>query len=550
MVEWSLLGIHVVNKNNTLTVYAEEKKIELPINKGDNVLNVLLDSGVVNIYSPCGGNGLCGKCLVKVIGADKVPLHPDEKRLLCEQQLKNHLRLSCRMVLTEDTDLTISLMGEKEGARIVSSFQCTEGVGHTLRPFPPSSYAFAVDIGTTTVVVYCVSLHTGEIIDHRSALNPQGSYGGDVITRIEYTHEHKDGLTLLHKVIVNKMSQLMKEMMGEHKIEKKWVKEIVIVGNPTMIHLLVKEDPSSIAVAPFLPSFFSRKELKGSEIGWDDFADTTLILPGLVSAYIGSDITVGLHGSDVLKGDKRTLYIDIGTNGEIVLVDHDKIYCCSSAAGPAFEGATISYGIGAVSGAIDRIWLDEKGEVSYSTINGESAVGICGSAVFDLVALLLTLGLVDETGAMDKEHPLAQRYLTVSDDNVLFPITDKISFSDRDVREVQLAKAAIAGGCELLLKEAHLEASQLDSLLLAGGFGAFINIEKARRIGLLPPIELDKITAVGNAAGKGALSVLLYMGDDEKVEEIRKRAKYIELSTSPLFNELFIEQMMFGEEDS
>jgi uncharacterized 2Fe-2S/4Fe-4S cluster protein (DUF4445 family) len=539
-----------VNKDTTLTVYVDDKKIELPIRIGETVLNVLLDSGVVDVYSPCGGNGLCGKCLVKVIGDDPCPLHLDEVRLLSEEQLHHHLRLSCRMVLSTAADLSISLVDQKNCAKVVSSFQEKGDVDQQKRSFPPSSYGFAIDIGTTTLVVYCVSLQTGEIIDHRSALNPQASYGGDVITRIEYLREHPQGLTLLHDTIVRKLSSLMREMREVYKIQEECVKEIVMVGNPTMIHILARKDPSGIAVAPFTPAFSSRLEMDAVEIGCVEFSKAKIILPGLVSAYIGSDITVGLSASHILRSNKTALYIDIGTNGEIVLFHEGEIYCCSSAAGPAFEGASISQGIGAVKGAIDRVWLDESGDVKYSTIDGGAAIGICGSAVIDIVALLLSLGLVDETGAMDKEHPLAGRYLTISDDKVAFPITEAICFTDRDVREVQLAKAAIAAGCEVLLHENHLDVSSLDSVIIAGGFGSFIHIEKARRIGMLPPISLDKISAIGNAAGKGALQVLLIEGEDEQVEEIRTRSQYIELSTSKLFNELFIEQMMFGECDN
>ena len=536
-----------MNKDSTLTVYVDDKKIELPIRIGETVLNVLLDSGVVDVYSPCGGNGLCGKCLVKVIGDDPCLLHPDEKRLLSEEQLHQHLRLSCRMVLSTAADLSISLVDQNNCAKVVSSFQEKGDVDQQKRSFPPSSYGFAIDIGTTTLVVYCFSLQIGEIIDHRSALNPQASYGGDVITRIEYVREHPQGLTLLHDTIVRKLSSLMREMREVYKIQEEWVKEIVMVGNPTMIHILARKDPSGIAVAPFTPAFSSRLKMDAVEIGCVEFSKAKIILPGLVSAYIGSDITVGLSASHILSSNKTALYIDIGTNGEIVLFHEGEIYCCSSAAGPAFEGASISQGIGAVKGAIDRVWLDESGDVKYSTIDGGAAIGICGSAVIDIVALLLSLGLVDETGAMDKEHPLAGRYLTISDDKVAFSITEAICFTDRDVREVQLAKAAIAAGCEVLLHENHLDVSSLDSVIIAGGFGSFIHIEKARRIGMLPPISLDKISAIGNAAGKGALQVLLIEGEDEQVEEIRTRSQYIELSTSKLFNELFIEQMMFGE---
>ncbi len=536
-----------MNSEHTLTVVSDDKRIELPIRRGENVFNVLSDSGFADLDAPCGGSGLCGKCLVEVIGDDPCQIHPDERRLLSSQQLQAHQRLCCRMFLTEDADLTISVVSRKDGAKIVSSYENNESFHELRRSFSSSSYGFASDIGTTTIVVYCVSLESGQILDHRSSLNPQSSFGADVISRIEYSREHETGLSALHEVIAHHLHSLMMQMMDVHHIHPQEVKEIVAVGNPTMIHFLLKKDPAGIAVAPFIPSFYSRQQLTGTDVGWDDLSDAALIIPGLVSAYIGSDITAGVCSTDMLSFGKRTLYIDIGTNGEIVLFDGKTLHCCSSAAGPAFEGASISCGIGAVRGAIDHIWLDASQNVCFSTIDSAPPAGICGSAVIETVALLLDLGVVDETGAMEHEGNPADRYLTDTPNGKAFKITETMTFSNKDIREVQLAKAAIAAGCELLLKEADIELSQLDSLIIAGGFGAYINIEKAKRIGLLPPLESEKITAVGNAAGKGALDILLYEGADDRTENIRSKARYIELSNSQQFNELFIEQMFFKE---
>lgn len=536
----------MMNESGTLTVITEEKKLTFPIGVNENVLNVLLDSGVVDITSPCGGNGLCGKCLVKVIGVDPCPIHPDEIRLLTTTQLKQHLRLSCRMRLPTSKEVTISLLDNKKQAAVVSTFQ--ERIESNVRSgISPFSYGFAIDIGTTTVVVYLTRIDTGEIIDHRSSLNPQTSYGGDVITRIEWASSHTNGLTLLQRVIGVKLNSLMKELLEAHHIKSDAVVEIVAVGNPTMIHLLIGKDPTGIAVAPFTPAYTEKLEMMAKDIGFTHLSQAKLILPGIVSAYIGSDITVGVNSTKMVEATKRVLYIDIGTNGEIALFDGTSLYCCSSAAGPAFEGASISQGMGAVAGAIDRVWLGGEGSVEYSTIMGAEAIGICGSAIIDIVALLLDLGLVDETGAMDDEHPLASKYLTTNHNGLVFPITDSVSFTHRDVREVQLAKAAIAAGSEVLLQEAHLSSSQLDAIIIAGGFGSFINIQKAKEIGLIPSMSLDKVKTVGNAAGRGALDVLLVEGEEQKVEEIRKRAHYVELSSSPLFNEVYVEKMMFEE---
>lgn len=530
-----------------LTVLTDTKRLELPIAEGMSVLEVLSDAGVGDIHAPCGGNGLCGKCLVQEIGEGFLPLHSDEKRLLSPSLMEQHLRLACRMKPESGQDVTIALISSTRQAQVVSQFQERTTHAQLRQGFPSPSYGYAIDIGTTTVVVYLVRLDTGEILDNRSSLNPQTSYGGDVITRIQYTDEHAGGLVLLQKVIVKQLDHLMKELMKAHGILAEHIREIVAVGNPTMIHLLAGKNPSGIAVAPFITTIEGPLSLMAADVGFADFPLAALILPGGVSAYIGSDVTVGVLSSHIMDETLPVLYIDIGTNGEIVLFDGKEISCCSSAAGPAFEGASIAQGMGAVEGAIDRVWLDEEGRVAHSTIGGTPAVGICGSAIIDILALLLDMGLVDETGAMDDEHPLSEKYLHTCNGSLAFRITDTVRFTHADVRQVQLAKAAIAAGSAVLLIEAGLEVSSLGSVVIAGGFGSFINARSAQRIGLLPQVSLERIIAIGNAAGRGALDVLLLEGEGRNVEQIRESSRYIELSSSELFNEQYIEQMMFME---
>lgn len=530
-----------------LTIISEGNPLVLPIAEGMSVLDVLSDAGLGDISAPCGGNGLCGKCLVQEIGEGFLPLHPDEKRLLSPSLIEQHIRLACRMRPEAGQDVTIALVGSKKQAQVVSKFQDRVHTGQLRQGFPSPSYGYAIDIGTTTVVVYLVRLDTGEIVDNRSSLNPQTSYGGDVITRIQYTDEHAGGLFLMQKVIVRQLDHLVKALMKAHHVQAETIREIVAVGNPTMIHLFAGKDPSGIAVAPFVTTIEGPLSLMATDVGFVDLPHASLILPGGVSAYVGSDITVGVRSSHIMDDTHPVLYIDIGTNGEIVLFDGKDVSCCSSAAGPAFEGASITQGMGAVEGAIDRVWLDSEGTVGHSTIGGTPAVGICGSAIIDIMALLLDIGLVDETGAMDDEHPLSEKYLHMGNGGLAFRITDTVRFTHSDVRQVQLAKAAIAAGSAVLLARAQLEVSDLGSVVIAGGFGSFINAKSARRIGLLPQVSLERIIAIGNAAGRGALDVLLLEGEARMVEQVRERAQYVELSSSALFNECYVEQMMFTE---
>jgi uncharacterized 2Fe-2S/4Fe-4S cluster protein (DUF4445 family) len=338
------------------------------------------------------------------------------------------------------------------------------------------------------------------------------------------------------------------DLLTSNTISSDALDELIAVGNPTMIHLLVGEDTSGIGTAPFTCAFTKPRSLRAEEIGFSNARHAHLELPGVVAAYVGSDITAGILAANVMQAGKAILYIDIGTNGEIVLWDGNRLFACSSAAGPAFEGAAIRHGLGAVHGAIDHIWQDSDGRITWSTIGAQDALGICGSGIVDAMALLLDLGLVDETGAMDTSHPNAGRYLVALPDGSALRITDAVYFTRSDVRQVQLAKAAIAAGVQVLLDAAGLACNDLDGIVIAGGFGSYIDIASAQRIGLLPPLPLSRISVVGNAAGKGALELLMFDGVQDRIEQIRTAITYIELSTSPVFQLQYVSHMYFGED--
>lgn len=530
-----------MKERGLLTVVTQEGRLEFATEIERTVLNLLSDAGVNDIAAPCGGNGLCGKCIVQLLEGEASLPDEDEKRLLTPQQLDDGIRLACRMRLPLGGRATISLLNLESDAQVVTTFLSGAETEAGRSDVEENSYGCAIDIGTTTVVVYLVRLDTQEIVDNRSHMNPQRVFGGDVISRIQYSEESEGGLEQLQKAITRQLSTMIDQLLQSSSIDPERLKEIVVVGNPTMAHLLLGANPSTIAYAPFLPLFNEPRQEEAAQFGFNQKAK--LILPGLVSGYIGSDVTVGLLATGVLERQEKVLYIDIGTNGEIALWDGSKLYCCSSAAGPAFEGASIRQGLGAIPGAIDRIWAGQNGEAASSTIGGEPAKGICGSAIIDVVAFLLESGLVDESGAMLDEHP----FFVETPDGRALKLTDEVSFTHRDVREVQLAKAAIAAGCRILLNEANLEVEELDEVIVAGGFGSYVDSANAQRIGLLPKVAVEKIVSAGNAAGKGALMVLMLDGQSEKVEKIRRQAHYIELSSSLAFQEEYVEQMFFGE---
>jgi len=527
-----------------ITVLMEGRQLSIA-GADRSVFELLVDAGVHDIPAPCGGNGLCGNCKVRVLSGEASAIHPDEERLLTSEQISQGFRLACRMQPVPASDLTIRIVGSEARAQVRTTFSEGKHAADAYRNGNTLSYGCAVDIGTTTIVVYLVSLADHRILGHRSAMNSQRSHGGDVISRIQYCNEHSDGLVRLQRAIVAQLDGMIGALADEHGIDATHLQEIVAVGNPTMIHLLVGSDPGGIAAAPYVPAFTESQQRSAGELGFIHASHAEVVLPGLVSAYVGSDITAGVFASQVLDHHKNILYIDIGTNGEMMLWDGKRLLACSSAAGPAFEGASIRQGLGAIPGAVDRLWIDTEGQVRCSTIAGEPAIGICGSGIIDTVARMMELGLIDETGAMDDESSSYARYGCESPDGLAFRITDAVQFTGRDVREVQLAKAAIAAGADILLDEAGLTADDLGSVMIAGGFGSYIDIASAQRIGLLPPIPIERIVTVGNAAGKGALEVLMLAEGKRTVEHIRKMSEYIELSTSASFQQRFVEHMMF-----
>jgi len=317
-------------------------------------------------------------------------------------------------------------------------------------------------------------------------------------------------------------------MMDAQRIDQTLLARIVVAANTTMMHLLVGADPSGIAVAPFTPRFLKSLNYQATELSMP-FSSCTVSLIGGISAYVGADIVAGIYSSGLEKEGETNLLLDLGTNGEICLWDKDTLVTCSCASGPVFEGACISCGTGSVQGAIDKFW-QEAGILCSSTIGGTSPVGICGSGIIDLVSILLTEGIIDETGAMERDYVIPGM---------------KFGLTRKDVREIQLAKAAVAAGVDTLLASRSRKASEIDHVFLAGGFGSFLRPESAINIGMLRPSWKSRIIPVGNTSLKGALAFMTDSHAVRGMEMIRENAQYIELSSSRLFQKLYVDNMVF-----
>ena len=423
---------------------------------------------------------------------------------------------------------------------------------------PDGCCGIAFDIGTTTVVGYLIDLTTGEQLGAAAAMNPQVVYGDDVISRIDYVIGQADGLETLHRRVVEEMNGIVEELAGRLSVYPEQICEATVVGNTCMHHLFLGIDPRHIAPNPFIPVISEPMKVRAGTIGLKIHPRGYVHALPNISAYVGADIVGGTLASDLANSDAPRLLVDIGTNGEIVLGSREGLVACSAAAGPAFEGARISCGMRGAAGAIDRAVFDE--DVVYTTIDGAKVRGVCGSGLLDLAAELLRVGIVDCAGRMLPPDELGSDIgdrlrgrIVEGESGYDFRIADPEETEDgkpmyltqRDIRELQLAKGAICTGIELLMKEAGVSSEDLEEIMLAGAFGNYLRKESALAIGLLPSVPVGKIRSIGNAAGEGAKLALISTEERERAAEIARQVRYIELGTQAAFMDAFTENMLF-----
>ncbi|MFQ3621198.1 MAG: ASKHA domain-containing protein [Spirochaetales bacterium] len=417
----------------------------------------------------------------------------------------------------------------------------------------------AIDLGTTTVAVYLFDLSTGQQIDAESELNAQEAFGADVISRIQFALEQPENLPFLKEKIQTQINSLIVRMCQRNHIRPIQICMFCLVGNPTMIHLALGLPPQYIAEAPFIPVTTEPLLYPAREFGWSFAPGGVVRIPPSVSAYVGSDILAGALAAGMDKGGGTSILIDLGTNGEIFLSQGGRFLACSTAAGPAFEGAELTCGMGGVAGAIDKVTKKDS-SITFTTILSQPPLGFCGAGVVDILALLLEEGLVDDTGrllsreeAEKAHHPFSPYIVPYEGEPALQLVPADLSatglpivFTQQDIREIQLAKAAIAAGIHTLLGTARLSFSDIDTLYIAGGFGNYLNPASALRIGLIPKELQGKIQSLGNAAGLGAAMALLSEDAFARMQAIKERTTYIELSSSLEFQDCYVEQMLFS----
>lgn len=507
-----------------------------------NILDKLLENDI-EINNFCNGKGTCGKCKFKLLEGQVSSLTDSEISLLSDDEKRNKTRLAC--LTYPKTDIKIQVDSPKSNIKVLD-----QGIKSDFKMVLKKGYGLAIDIGTTTLAAYLVDLSTGEIIDKDSAINSQSKYGLDVMTRISFEYENENGIRLLQEEIIKSLNKIINNLSQRNNIGKGLIKEVVIAANTTMLHMLVGKDARPLGKYPYKAEFLQGLKINSRDIGLN--LDAILYTLPNVSAFVGSDIVAGVYLTE-LKDKKDTLFIDIGTNGEIVLKAKDKLYCCSTAAGPALEGMNIECGMRAESGAIEAINLG-KDEISLITIENDAPLGICGSGLLSAVSQIVDNDLVNKRGRIIdpkkledtdyrkkyiKENKEGKRYIVLDEQNNVF-------LSQKDIRQVQLAKGAILSGFITLLKRENMELTDLNSVIIAGGFGSHLKKEDITGVGILPKQASDLINYVGNSSLIGAYMALMNNEIINEMEKLSEEIQYIELSTTENYERTFAKAMQFN----
>jgi uncharacterized 2Fe-2S/4Fe-4S cluster protein (DUF4445 family) len=407
----------------------------------------------------------------------------------------------------------------------------------------------AVDLGTTKIAAYLLSLETGETLASRGIMNPQIAYGEDVIARISFASDQPGGAARLQELVAECLSQAAAEMCAEVGAQPAEIVEAAVVGNTAMHHLFGRLPVEQLARAPYVPAVGSALNVKARDLGLCLAPGAYVHLLPNIAGYVGADHVAMLLATGVPQAEGIVLALDIGTNTEVCLANHGRLTSLSCASGPAFEGAHIKHGMRAANGAIEHLRLVE-GRVEFQTIGGVAPVGLCGSGILDTLAQLYQAGVVNDKGRM-VPHP----HVRDTDGSREFVVVEgegeddgrpAITFTQRDVRELQLAKGAMRTGIEVLLETSGLTADEIDQMIIAGAFGTYIDIGSAMTVGMLPRIPMSRVRQVGNAAGMGAKQVLISRSKRAEAQSIASRVGYIELATVPQFAKTFAQSMYLG----
>ena len=518
-------------------------------NQPKSLLRILQEKNEY-ISAPCNGNGTCGKCVVRFQSGATEPSVRD-REIFSEKQLEEGYRLACQSYPTGVYEIEIPqkeeeievLSGWEEKKETLGECRKAENSTHgrnCAERSEQAGYGICIDIGTTTLAAVLVDLTAQEECQTAVSVNHQRAYGSDVLSRIAASNNGKKWE--IQRCIRQDLQKLIRELLQKEKITEQQIQKIVIAGNTTMCHLLCGFSCETLGVAPFLPVDLSWMEGSAADfLGMKELDTKVVILPG-ISAFVGADIMAGIAKMNMHRSEGYHLLLDIGTNGEMVLGNCRHMYVTSTSAGPAFEGGNISCGMASIPGVISHVFMEETGKAGFQVIGeteGENqkkqqAIGICGTGMIDLAYELRKHQMIDEHGT----------YLDLYFDTG-YELAEKVKFTQNDIRELQMAKAAIRAGVDILVKKAGITFDEVDDCYLAGGFGTKIDIKKAAGIGLIPKeLEMKTIPA-GNTVLAGTKEVLLGRISKEELEKIQTMADVINLAEENDFEDLYLSYMDF-----
>lgn len=567
----------------------KNKNIAIEIEENKSLVDAIRLANL-SIETACSGNGSCGKCKIKAIGNLSLITEKEksyitkgtDERLACVTRILGdvEVELSSRdtALKTINTGYSIDININSDIKRIKlpeikkdssipyiyslehevsyealkklsqlnkSNIKDIDGVIYNDKIIDyiqvyEEIIGVALDIGTTGISAYLINLENGEILNKKSSLNPQTEYGGDVLSRITYSMNNLDGKEKLKKVIIDKINEIILELL-ENTDQINKIYRVSISANTVMLHMLLGIDTKSMSIAPYRAEFLNEIAISADDIGIEiNKSGIVTILPS-ASSYVGADIISGAIATGFNKNKHNSVFIDIGTNGEILVVCDHKIIGTSTAAGPAFEGMNITHGCRAESGAIDTFEIIND-EIKFTTINNQNAVGICGSGLIDIVSELIKHKVILKSGKLNNklQGKLAERMIDKS-----FYITETIYISQKDIRQVQLAKGSISAGVIMLLDSIELSIDDIEEIIIAGAFGYHMNIESIKTIGIIPKGYIGKISFVGNSSIEGARLSLVNKDMLNEMIKLKDEIEVLELSMKESFQECFIKQLSF-----
>ncbi|SJZ41355.1 ASKHA domain-containing protein [Selenihalanaerobacter shriftii] len=598
-----------------------EEDLNLKAEFSDNLLS-FLQKNDIEVDANCGGNGVCGKCKVKVKG-EVSDVKIKERDLLSKLELERGIRLACLTTIEGDIEVelisegrsTLRILDEgdedelhlepliqkdyleleeptledqaSDWTRINREFdeelkvnldilnklpdilrnaeynitvvrRNGQAIGIEPSDTTDFNYGLAFDIGTTTVVGYLLDLTTGEQVGKVAMANRQSDYGSDAISRVNHAIQGETGRNDLQDRIIKVINQIIVELIDKYQIEKERIYELVFVGNTIMNHLLLGLKADNVAKSPYVSVINEPQMVPANKLGIDLGQNASVTYLPNVASYVGSDIVAGLLTTRIDQSSDLKLLVDLGTNSEIVLGNQDRMIACAAAAGPAFEGAEIEFGMNGVEGAIEEVRIND--ELEISVIGNQPAKGICGSGIISLLAELLKKGIINKTGKvlsveeMDDSVPQVIKDAIIEEGNNRKIILvnakeaangEPVTISQKDIRAIQLAQGAIKAGIKILMSELGVESKDISEVLIAGGFGNYIQPQDAVTIGVLPTSPEIKIKGIGNAAGSGAKAAILSQEKRKIAKEIAEKVDYLELSGRQDFQNEFMSSMSF-----